>query len=84
MPSPIVIVVALLVVIVGLTLVLRRSPRDNESPHSAAQLPAAGSDVKDLARAGKKIEAIKLYRAQTGLGLKEAKDAVDALPVDPR
>ena len=29
--------------------------------------------------AGKKIEAIKLYRQQTGVGLKEAKDAVEAL-----
>jgi hypothetical protein len=27
----------------------------------------------------KKIEAIKLYRSQTGTGLKEAKDAVEAL-----
>jgi len=26
---------------------------------------------------GKKIEAIKLYREQTGLGLKESKDAVE-------
>jgi large subunit ribosomal protein L7/L12 len=29
--------------------------------------------------AGHKIEAIKLYRERTGLGLKEAKDAVEAL-----
>ena len=29
-------------------------------------------------QAGNKIEAIKLVREQTGLGLKEAKDAVDA------
>jgi ribosomal protein L7/L12 len=30
-------------------------------------------------RAGNKIEAIKLYREHTGLGLKESKDAVEAL-----
>jgi ribosomal protein L7/L12/sugar lactone lactonase YvrE len=36
-------------------------------------------DVIDLARSGKKIEAIKLYRQLTGLGLKESKDAVEAL-----
>ena len=30
-------------------------------------------------RQGRKIEAIKLYRQQTGVGLKEAKDAVDAM-----
>lgn len=42
----------------------------------------AGVDVQqiqDLVRAGKKIEAIKLVRQQTGLGLKEAKDAVEAM-----
>ena len=32
-----------------------------------------------LMQAGKKIEAIKLYRQETGRGLKEAKDAVEAL-----
>ena len=32
-----------------------------------------------LMQAGKKIEAIKLYRQETGCGLKEAKDAVEAL-----
>ncbi len=40
-------------------------------------------DVMDRARAlkrdGKAIEAIKLIRQHTGLGLKEAKDAYDAL-----
>ena len=33
----------------------------------------------DLIEEGKKIQAIKLYREQTGVGLKEAKDAVDAM-----
>jgi ribosomal protein L7/L12 len=32
-----------------------------------------------LLQGGKKIEAIKLYREKTGKGLKEAKDAVEAL-----
>jgi ribosomal protein L7/L12 len=36
-------------------------------------------EVVELARSGKKIEAIKRYRQLTGLGLKESKDAVDAL-----
>jgi hypothetical protein len=34
--------------------------------------------VKELVRTGKKIEAIKMYREETGAGLKEAKDAVEA------
>jgi hypothetical protein len=35
-------------------------------------------NVVEALRRGNKVEAIKLLRAQTGLGLKEAKDAVDA------
>ena len=35
-------------------------------------------NVVDALRRGNKIEAIKLLREQTGAGLKEAKDAVDA------
>lgn len=36
-------------------------------------------EVQELARhPGRKIEAIKLHREQTGAGLKEAKDAVES------
>jgi ATP-dependent Clp protease ATP-binding subunit ClpA len=35
--------------------------------------------VRQLIRSGQTIEAIKVYRQQTGLGLKDAKDAVDAI-----
>jgi ribosomal protein L7/L12 len=34
----------------------------------------------DLMRSGLKIEAIKACRTATGMGLKEAKDACEALP----
>jgi ribosomal protein L7/L12/DNA-directed RNA polymerase subunit RPC12/RpoP len=46
-----------------------------------AQVLHATADeaLADLIRRGKKIEAIKRYREQTGLGLKEAKDAVEAM-----
>ncbi len=37
------------------------------------------SDVADLKRQGKVIEAIKLYRSKTNLGLAEAKQFVDNL-----
>ena len=44
---------------------------------------AAGADtdamVLDLISSGKKIEAVKRYRELTGVGLKEAKDAVDRI-----
>ncbi len=36
-------------------------------------------ELVDLLTDGKKIEAIKVYRQRTGAGLKEAKDAVEAL-----
>jgi ribosomal protein L7/L12 len=50
-------------------------------PSGAAATPSADAaqDVSALLAAGKKIEAIKAYRTATGVGLKEAKDAVDAL-----
>jgi ribosomal protein L7/L12 len=37
-----------------------------------------GSEIESLIAAGRKIEAIRLYRERYGVGLKEAKDAVDA------
>jgi ribosomal protein L7/L12 len=37
------------------------------------------SQVEAELRAGRKINAIKLYREATNLGLKEAKDAVEAM-----
>ncbi len=35
--------------------------------------------VQELLGQGRKINAIKLYREQTGVGLKEAKEAIDSL-----
>jgi hypothetical protein len=45
------------------------------SPLTDAQLHA----ISDALRAGEKIQAIKLHREATGLGLKEAKDEIDAI-----
>ena len=36
-------------------------------------------DVAEALRRGEKIKAIKLYRQSTGVGLKEAKDAVEEM-----
>jgi ribosomal protein L7/L12 len=36
-------------------------------------------ELLELLKGGRKIEAIKVYRAKMGQGLKEAKDAVEAL-----
>lgn len=56
---------------------LMGSPRNDGS----APTPSAGIDaeVRILAAAGHKIEAIKLLREQTGMGLREAKEAVERL-----
>ena len=43
---------------------------------------AASPEIVALVRSGKPIQAIKLYRRMTGVDLKEAKDAIDALRVD--
>ena len=37
------------------------------------------NEIKDLLASGRKIEAIKRYREETGTGLAEAKDAVESL-----
>lgn len=57
-----------------MNLVLQRLGID---PNEALAGPS--EHLKMLIMQGKKIEAIKVYRQQTGLGLKEAKDYVDAL-----
>ncbi|MBI5300665.1 MAG: ribosomal protein L7/L12 [Chloroflexi bacterium] len=62
---------------------LRVGPPSASSGFSdLAQLAAQSSrlgEMADMVRAGKKIEAIKIYREVFGVGLKEAKDAVEAL-----
>jgi large subunit ribosomal protein L7/L12 len=44
-----------------------------------ALAPGQMDELKSLLRRGQKINAIKHYRLYTGVGLKEAKDAMDAL-----
>ncbi|MGE3346279.1 MAG: hypothetical protein AB7I35_02470 [Ramlibacter sp.] len=39
--------------------------------------PPLPSAVRDALQSGQTIEAIKLYRESSGLGLKEAKDVID-------
>jgi ribosomal protein L7/L12 len=40
------------------------------------------AEIVSLLEGGKKIEAVKIYRERTGMGLKEAKDAVEAIAAD--
>lgn len=60
-----------------------REPTPSASPDPAAK-PVAPTDpteaqVVALMTLGRKIEAIKVYRALTGAGLKDAKDAVEQI-----
>ena len=50
-------------------------------PSGAVATPSADAmqEVSALVTAGKKIEAIRVYRTAAGVDLKDAKDAVDAL-----
>lgn len=47
--------------------------------YSESPLDAAQSEAAAALRSGNKIEAIAAYRRVTGVGLKEAKEAVEAL-----
>jgi large subunit ribosomal protein L7/L12 len=48
-------------------------------PSSAVFDQESEKDIVALLEQGQKIEAIRIYREKTGAGLKEAKDAVEAL-----
>lgn len=46
--------------------------------------PRVSEEVMRHVRARKQINAVKQYRAETGVGLKEAKEAVDAITAEYR
>ena len=48
-------------------------------PIAGREITAADPQIEALLRAGNKIDAIKLYRQNYGVDLKEAKGAVDAI-----
>jgi len=54
-------------------------PIPHSAPSTTGLTPERRAAVIALMRQGKKIEAIKIYREATGLGLAESKDAVEAL-----
>jgi ribosomal protein L7/L12 len=63
----------------GVTVVEVAPPRSAASSARPPVVVQGSGPVHDLLNAGRKIEAIKRYRELTGVGLKEAKDAVEAL-----
>jgi ribosomal protein L7/L12 len=90
--DPTVIAIAIVVGAVLLVLLFRRgdrarrigldqqhttTPRQRMERSGAALSDADADEMLDLLRRGRKIEAIKLVRERTGLGLKEAKEFVE-------
>lgn len=74
--EPLHIAIAIAVVIaVGLLIVFGKGG----SPADAPPTDATDEDILAFARQGQKIQAVKWYRALHGVGLKEAKDAVEAM-----
>jgi len=61
---------------IGVVALLRRG--DGTVTWSAGRASDYAS-VEDALRAGQKIAAIKLYREQNAVGLREAKEAVEAI-----
>jgi hypothetical protein len=61
----------------------RRSSRREREALAARLATLTGGNVPahviDLLLAGKKVQAVKYYREQTGTSLKEAKDLIDSL-----
>ena len=55
------------------------TPAENSQAAFTTDTNSFNAEVRKLMAAGEKIEAIKLVRQRTGLGLKEAKDYVERL-----
>ena len=53
----------------------------NTSHQSVSLDPATTQRIVDLIRSGNRIDAIKEFRQATGVGLKEARDAIDGMVV---
>ncbi|WP_337001601.1 MULTISPECIES: ribosomal protein L7/L12 [unclassified Microbacterium] len=55
----------------------RATPTSSAPPAASRLTPTVAAEIDRLVTAGQKIHAIKLYRDNTGVGLKEAKDRID-------
>lgn len=70
--------IAAIAAVVLLALVSRRGERAGSARLGSGDAPPSPERIDQLIRAGRKIEAIKEYRALHGVDLKAAKDAVEA------
>ena len=70
------IAIGIVVILVILILIERATPSDVPKNISDA-------DIRQFAQQGQKIRAIKCYRILYGVGLKEAKEAVEDMMREP-
>ena len=70
-----------IIIIVEIVIHLRPSTKQGPSPNQAevSMTLQHPDELRQLLLAGKKIQAIKVYRQITGVGLKEAKEAIDRM-----
>ena len=80
--DPVIPVSIIIVAVLAIAVVVVRSSRSRDTVAAEPSQPLS-NDLNEAARTllaqGKKIHAIKLVRERSGIGLKEAKDYVDAL-----
>jgi len=61
-------------------------PGIGQCPHCGAPMDMPSADLEQQVRSlldqGQKIQAVKLYKDQTGVGLAEAKEAVESMQAD--
>lgn len=62
---------------------LSRAESDAERLHSSAESADLRAEVMGMVAQGQKIAAIKRYRQRTGVGLREAMEALERLESDP-
>ena len=81
------LVASALAVLLGSAFRSQRSARSNMRPYrgpDVSGLQAPSDAVLRLIDASRMIEAIKVYREQTGVGLKDAKDVIEKTRADRR
>lgn len=84
MSSTAVVVIAVIALVIGIVLGRQRSKERTVVWREARQIgegsgaPVVDAEVDAFLRKGQLIAAIKRYREVSGVGLKEAKDAVEA------
>lgn len=83
MPTWLWIVVVVVVVLIGVRLLARRAFLGGVDPTQLSLSPELAAQVRQLAEAGRKLEAIKLLKEQSGTSLAAAKLIVDRMAAPP-